>query len=105
MAIRATHTILADKTVSVTELKKSPSQYFTDHPIAVLSNNRTAGYIIGADAYAALVSILSQCQQTETFPGMFRPTAERMREITARGMDLLQNATSEDLVKLGHYSK
>ena len=105
MGIRATHTILADETISVSELKKSPSQYFTDHAIAVLSNNRPTGYVIGADAYEALVSMLNQCQQTETFPGMFRPTADRMREITAKGMDILQNASSDDLEKLGQYSK
>lgn len=53
----------------------------------------------------ALVSMLNQCQQSETFPGAFKPTAERMREITAKGMDLLQNATSEDIQKPGQYSK
>ena len=105
MDIRATHTILADETVSVSELKKSPSQYFTDHAIAVLSNNRTTGYVIGAEAYEALVSLLSQCQQKETFHGVFRPTADRMREITASGMALLQNASSNDIEKLGQYSK
>lgn len=55
MDIKATHTILADETVSVSELKKSPSQYFTDHAIAVLSNNRPTGYVIGAAAYEANV--------------------------------------------------
>ena len=105
MNTRTTYTILADETVSVSELKKSPSQYFTDHAIAVLSNNRPTGYVIGADAYEALVSMLSQCQPTDTFPGVFRPTADRMREITAKGMELLQSASSEDLAKLGHYSK
>jgi antitoxin YafN len=105
MVIRTTYTILADETVSVSELKKSPSQYFTDHAIAVLSNNRPTGYVIGAEAYEALVSLLSQCQQSETFPGTFRPTADRVREITAKGMKLLQNISSDDLEKLGQYSK
>ncbi len=105
MVIRTTHTILADETVSVSELKKSPSQYFTDHAIAVLSNNRPTGYVIGAEAYEALVSLLSQCQQSETFPSNFRPTADRMREITAKGMELLQTASSDDMEKLGQYSK
>ncbi len=105
MNIRSTYTILADETVSVSDLKKSPSQYFTDHAIAVLSNNRPAGYIIGASAYEALVSMLSQCQQTEAFSGEFKPTASRMREITAKGMELLEKASSDDLEKLGNYSK
>jgi len=78
---------LADKTVSVSELKKSPSKYFTGEPIAVLSNNQTIGYVLGASVYEALVSMLNQCQQSETFPGAFKPTAERMREITAKVVD------------------
>ncbi len=105
MNVRSTYTILADETVSVSDLKKSPSQYFTDHAIAVLSNNRPAGYVIGASAYEALVSMLIQCQQMETFSGEFRPTANRMREITTKGMELLQNASSDDLKKLENYSK
>ncbi len=105
MNIRSTHTILADETISVSELKKSPSQYFTDHAIAVLSNNRPTGYVIGASAYEALVSMLSQCQQMDTFSGEFRPTAHRMREITTKGMELLQNASTDDLKRVGNYSK
>jgi len=105
MNIKLTHTILADETVSVSDLKKSPSQYFTDHAIAVLSNNRPTGYVIGASAYESLVSMLSQCQQVEAFSGDFRPTANRVREITTKGMELLQNASSDDLKKLGNYSK
>ena len=105
MNIKSTHTILADETVSVSDLKKSPSQYFTDHAIAVLSNNRPAGYVIGASAYEAMIAMLSQCQQMEAFSGDFKPTASRMREITAKGMELLKNASPDDLEKLGNYTK
>ena len=31
--------ILAEKTVSVPELRKKPCDYFLDEPVAVLSNN------------------------------------------------------------------
>ena len=105
MQIKATHTILADETVSVSELKKSPSQYFTDHAIAVLSNNRPTGYVIGAAAYEAMVSMLKQFKQTETFQGEFSPTAEEMRKITAKGMALLENASNQDLENLGSFSE
>ena len=105
MEIKATHTILADETVSVTELKKSPSQYFTDHAIAVLSNNRPTGYVIGAAAYEAMVSMLKQVNQTETFQSKFSLTAEEMRKITAKGMALLENASAQDLEKLGNISE
>jgi antitoxin YafN len=93
----STQTILADETVSISEFRKRPQEYFTDHAIAVLSNNRTAGYIIGAEAYEALLMILRQNQQYETFEGRFRPTAERLRKITEKGVKLLENATEEQL--------
>ncbi len=93
----STQTILADETVSISELRKKPQEYFTDHAIAVLSNNRTAGYVIGAEAYETLLMILRQSQQLETFEGRFRPTAERLREITEKGAKLLENATEEQL--------
>ena len=105
MDIKATHTIFADETVSVSELKKSPSQYFTDHAIAVLSNNRPTGYVIGATAYEAMVAMLKQINQTETFQSEFCPTAEEMRNITAKGMALLENASEQDLEKLGTFSE
>jgi len=101
----STHTILADETVSVSDLRKNPSHYFTDHAIAVLSNNRPTGYVIGADAYEALVALLAQVQQTETFPGQFRPTAERMKAITRKGMTLLEDASEEQAEKLGEFSE
>jgi len=46
----STQTILADETVSISEFRKKNQEYFTGHAIAVLSSNRTAGYIIGAEA-------------------------------------------------------
>ena len=101
----ATHKILADETVSVSDLKKSPSQYFTDHAIAVLSNNRPTGYVIGATAYEALVSLLQQCQSVKTFPGDFQPTAERMKQITEKGMELLAHASPEKLEQLGEFTE
>ena len=105
MEIKATHTILADETVSVSELKKSPSQYFTDHAIAVLSNNRPTGYVIGAAAYEAMVAMLRQFNQTKTFQSKFCPTAEEMRKITAKGMELLENASDKDIETLGDFSE
>jgi antitoxin YafN len=90
-------TILADKTVSITELRKKPQAFFTGHAIAVLSNNQIAGYVIGAEAYEAMLAVMRQQHQTDTFAGQFRPTAERMREITERGAELLENATEQQL--------
>ncbi|MES9856924.1 MAG: type I toxin-antitoxin system antitoxin YafN [Sedimenticola sp.] len=93
----STHTMLAEETVSITDFRKSPKDYFTDHPIAVLSNNRPAGYVIGAAAYEALVAMLTQTQETASFEGRFKPTAERMKVIAQKGVELLAKATEEDL--------
>lgn len=92
-----THKILADETISVSELRKNPGQYFTDHAIAVLSNNRLTGYVIGAEAYEALVALLMQNQVTEHFTGRFRPTAAHMKTIAQKGAELLANASEEEL--------
>ena len=92
-----TQTILAEETVPISEFRKNPKVFFTDHAIGVLSNNRLAGYVIGAEAYEALVAILKQTQATTFFEGRFKPTAERMREITEQGAQLLANASEEDL--------
>ncbi len=40
------HRILAEKSVNITELRKNPAKYFIDQPVAVLSNNRPAGYLL-----------------------------------------------------------
>lgn len=87
--------IFAEKTVSVTELRKSPSQFFIDEPVAVLSNNKTAGYIIGAELFEKIV------HQLESLPvnqgATFRPTAARLEAIANTGVDSLLAAEDEAL--------
>jgi antitoxin YafN len=95
----STQTMLAEETVSISDFRKSPKDYFTDHAIAVLSNNRPAGYVIGAKAYESMVAILTQLQETTPFEGRFKPTAARMQAIVEKGADLLANATEKDLVE------
>ena len=92
-------TIMAEETVSISDFRKNPKGYFTDHAIGVLSNNRPAGYVIGAEAYEALVAIITQTQANSFFEGSFKPTAKRMKEITQQGMQLLADASEEDLEK------
>lgn len=87
--------IFADVTVSISDLRKKPQEYFTNHAIAVLSSNRPVGYVIGAAAYESLVSTLRQSQQADTFEGRFRPTAERLREIGEGGMKYLEDASKK----------
>lgn len=93
----STLTILADKAISISDFRKKPQEYFTNHAIAVLSNNRLVGYVIGAAAYENLLKILRQSQEFDTFEGSFRPTAERLRELAENGATLLEDASDGQL--------
>ncbi|MBP5101052.1 type II toxin-antitoxin system Phd/YefM family antitoxin, partial [Pseudomonas protegens] len=50
--------ILADKAVSVSELKKNPSAVLSGAqggPVAVLNHNRVMGYMVPAEVFEALM--------------------------------------------------
>jgi antitoxin YafN len=89
--------ILAEQTVSITELRKNPTRYFINEPVAVLSNNKPAGYMLSADLFNTLVSLLEQNESTKATVGQFRPTAQRLKAIAEKGNDLLKTATDEQL--------
>lgn len=53
--------VLADFSVSISELKKNPSSLLSQangSPIAVLNHNKPAAYLIPADTYEALMDML-----------------------------------------------
>jgi Phd_YefM. len=52
--------ILAEQTVSVTELRKNPAQYFIDEPVVVLSKNKPVGYMISAKLFENIVDMLGK---------------------------------------------
>lgn len=93
----ATHRILAEETVSVTELRKNPSRYFTDHPVAVMAHNQATGYVLGAELFESLIAVIEQNQAAKAIVGEFRPAGARLREIAAEGARLLDRASEEDL--------
>lgn len=92
MSIQA---ILAEKTVSISDFRKEPSKYFTDEPVAVLSNNKAAGYVLSPEVFQAMVSLLETIS-TET-KAKFRPSKARLEAIAQRGAELLSQASDEDL--------
>lgn len=92
-----TQTILAGKTVSVTEMRKNPTQYFTDEPVAVLAHNRPAGYMVSTELFEKMVHALESQQHSSNFQASFRPSATRLNEIAAHGNALLETATDEEL--------
>lgn len=53
--------VLADFSVSISELKKNPSSLLSQasgSPIAVLNHNKPAAYLIPADTYEALMDMI-----------------------------------------------
>jgi len=91
-----TQRILAEETVSVTEMRKHPADYFTDHPIAVLSNNQTAGYMVGKELFESMISMIRQLNPSETFTAKFQPTATQLREISRGSAAYLSNEKIKD---------
>lgn len=93
--IMATQTLLTSETVSITDFRKHPAEYFGDTPVAVLSNNKPKGYVIGAEMFEQLMALAERAA-----PGVkaqFNPTAKRLTDIAARGAELLTGATDEEL--------
>ncbi|MCA6953148.1 MULTISPECIES: type I toxin-antitoxin system antitoxin YafN [Pectobacterium] len=89
--------ILAEKSINITELRKNPAKYFIDEPVAVLSNNRPAGYMVSAKVFEALIDLLEDKQGRVHTAARFRPTAERLSDIADSGAALLKNASDKDL--------
>ncbi|MBF39109.1 type I toxin-antitoxin system antitoxin YafN [Idiomarina sp. UBA4520] len=90
-----TQTILAEKTVSASDVRKHPCQYFEAEPVAVLSHNKTAGYMVGAELFEAMVRQLEACNPK--VESLFRPTAARLKAISADAEKLLAEAKKSDL--------
>ncbi|MBO1255069.1 type I toxin-antitoxin system antitoxin YafN [Alteromonas sp. 5E99-2] len=89
----AVQSILAEKTVSVTELRKKPCDYFMDEPVAVLSNNKTAGYMVSAELYEQMIKLIESQSKTSRF----RPSYTRLAQIAENGNNVLLSASDDDL--------
>ncbi|KMQ76085.1 type II toxin-antitoxin system Phd/YefM family antitoxin [Marinobacter subterrani] len=49
---------LAEKSVSISALRNNPAQHFGDQPIAVLSHNKPAGYVLGAELFEEMMKLI-----------------------------------------------
>lgn len=87
--------IYAEKTVSVSEARKNLSKYFTDEPVAVLSNNKPAGYMISATAFEQMVEMLAALSPAAK--SCFRPASGRLEAIAHLHAELLLSATDSEL--------
>ncbi|WP_421549359.1 type II toxin-antitoxin system Phd/YefM family antitoxin [Pseudomonas sp. QD4] len=60
--------VLADKAVSVSELKRNPSAVLSGAqggPVAVLNHNRVMGYMVPADVFEAMMERLDDLELAE----------------------------------------
>ncbi|MDT8311920.1 MAG: type II toxin-antitoxin system prevent-host-death family antitoxin [Methylophaga sp.] len=63
------HHVLADFSVSITELKKNPSALLSQSSgsaIAVLNHNKPAAYLVPAETYEALMNMLDDYELAKT---------------------------------------
>ncbi|WP_316675447.1 type I toxin-antitoxin system antitoxin YafN [uncultured Tolumonas sp.] len=73
--------ILAEHTVSITELRKNPAQYFTDEPVVVLSKNKPVGYMVNDKLFEAMVDQLKKLHTSDLVAAHLRPAVEQLRVI------------------------
>ena len=62
------HAIHADVTVSVTELKRSPSTIIEqagNNPVAILNHNRPAAYLLSAELFESILDRLEDAQDVK----------------------------------------
>jgi antitoxin StbD len=60
-----TNAIYANATVSITELRRNPSQVIEEAhtgPVAILNHNRATAYLVSAKTYEAMMELLEDAQ-------------------------------------------
>jgi antitoxin YafN len=92
-----TYAILAEKSVSISALRNNPAQYFGDQPIAVLSHNKPAGYVIGAELFEEMMKLIGDKEEARAFRGRFQPSAAELAEHCRNGAKARAEAKREDL--------
>ncbi|SQH74375.1 putative antitoxin of the YafO-YafN toxin-antitoxin system [Shewanella benthica] len=87
--------IYAEKIVSATEVRKGVNQYFIDEPVAVLSNNKPTGYMVGAALFERMILLIEK--QSEGANSSFRPATARLQAMAFVSEKSLLNATDDEL--------
>ena len=89
--------ILAENTVSVSEMRKHPADFFTDQPIAVLSKNQPVGYMVGRELFESMMDIIRQHQPQDTFTARFQPSLSQLKAAAASSSQFLNSAKEDEL--------
>lgn len=89
--------ILAENTVSVSEMRKHPADFFTDQPVAVLNKNQPVGYMLGRELFESMVDLIRQHQPQETFTAKFQPNIGQLKAVAASSSQFLSSAKDDEL--------
>lgn len=60
-----------NRSVTITEFRRSPSQCFENSPVAVLAYGRTVGYLLDPELFEAIFSNLAEVQDPLTLKRQF----------------------------------
>ncbi len=98
--------IYAQHTVTVTELKKSPSTVLTKSggkPVAVLTNNAPSYFIVGANEYQNMMMSLEAFQrgaaQVDSVPSKFVASKEKLASVSAEVRSKITNDAAGEFVE------
>ncbi len=62
------HTIYADSTINITELRRNPGLVIEEadnRPVAILNRNRPAAYLVPAEAFETIMEALEDAELRE----------------------------------------
>lgn len=94
----STHQIYAEETISVTSLRSQITRILEKkRPVAILSHNETAGYIVNAEVFARLVEAAERADPS--LRAQFRPSADRLRQISENSAEILLGLNEERLAE------
>ncbi|MFM2477385.1 hypothetical protein [Celerinatantimonas sp. MCCC 1A17872] len=79
------------KVISIMELRRNPSQYFSEEPIAITSHNKLIGYTLGKEQFEYIMSLIT------TFSSQFDLSRKRLDEIAQKNAGILGQANLNDL--------
>lgn len=94
----ASQPLFAEETISITKLRTQLAKVLKrKRPVAILSHNETAGYIVNAEVFARLVELAELA--APDIRAEFRPSAARLQEITKASAEIVLDSTDEELAE------